>query len=124
MHCSVLIIELYGPAAALPFGFSQFKTGVVGGDCSNVLLAGCNQCDQNASAFASTLTAVEYNDAFDDEADAMLLRLAATESAGDWDSANAGAWKVLSERLLYSETVLLLSATRDQAISLIASHRD
>lgn len=48
---------------------------------------------------------VAYNTAFDGEADGALAHLARFDTFDGWNEMSAGAWRVISERLLYAETV-------------------
>ena len=52
---------------------------------------------------------VRHNAAFDEEADGALCALATNGDFETWEQISAGAWRVLSNRLIYAETVCLLN---------------
>lgn len=53
------------------------------------------------------ISATPYSTAFDDAADAALLTLARDDDLSSWEALSAGAWRVLMERLVYSEVVAI-----------------
>lgn len=54
------------------------------------------------------IEATPYNTAFDNEADNMLLHLARFDDLSAWENGSAGAWRVLTERLRLSVSMLRL----------------
>jgi hypothetical protein len=59
------------------------------------------------------ITAVAFNEAFDDEADGALAECAISDSFAGWEALSAGGWRVLSDRLLYCELVLSVQWARE-----------
>ncbi|NVM42017.1 hypothetical protein HWX16_16940 [Ochrobactrum intermedium] len=59
------------------------------------------------------IMSVSFNAAFEEEADMGLVQLAATNSFKDWERLSAGAWRVINERMMYSEVVLSLTMARE-----------
>lgn len=55
------------------------------------------------------IRATAYSDAFDDQADAALAALARDNDLASWNELDAGTWRVLYERLAYSETVMVVN---------------
>ena len=52
------------------------------------------------------IKATVYSEAFDDEADDALARLAKDNGTASWDEMSAGAWRVMQERLAYCLVVI------------------
>lgn len=56
------------------------------------------------------INSVAYDTAFDGEADGALSHMARFDTFDGWDRLSAGGWRVISERLLWSETVIAANA--------------
>jgi hypothetical protein len=65
------------------------------------------------TARSDIVSSVEYDTVFDDEVDGALCKLAVVDDFGSWDEMTAGGWRVMSERLLWSETVIAANAASD-----------
>lgn len=59
------------------------------------------------------IKATKYDEAFIENADGALANLAMKNSMDDWETLNAGTLRVLSERLLYTETVLAVMMVKE-----------
>ena len=53
------------------------------------------------------INAAPYSTVFDEDADAALLALARDDDLASWETLSAGGWRVLLERLIYSEVVVI-----------------
>ena len=62
------------------------------------------------------IAAVPYAQSFDDEADFALVMLARDDAFDAFQTRSAGAWRVLYERLVFAETVLLVNEVRLNAV--------
>lgn len=62
------------------------------------------------------INSVPYDMVFDGEVDGALCQLAQLNSFDGWDEMSAGAWRVMSERLLWSETVIAVNAAQDKQV--------
>ncbi len=62
------------------------------------------------------INSVPFDTSFDEEADGALCQLAMVDSFDGWDAMSAGAWRVMSERLLWSQTVLAVNAARETEV--------
>lgn len=58
------------------------------------------------SARWAAINATPFNSDFDESADMALVQLAAKDSFDDWDRLPAGIWRVIGDRLMYSQIVL------------------
>lgn len=61
------------------------------------------------TARSEAIAATPFSDAFNDEADGALAQMAIANSFKGWDRISAGAWRVLYERLVFCETVIILN---------------
>jgi len=62
----------------------------------------------------NAIAATSFNTDFDEIADRALVQVAATDSFASWDEhLPAGGWRVISDRLLYSQIVLCVMATKE-----------
>jgi len=59
------------------------------------------------------LAGTPFNAEFDEVADMALVQVAATDSFASWDNLVVGAWRVISDRLMYCEIVLGVTAARE-----------
>ncbi|KIC38129.1 hypothetical protein RA27_20370 [Ruegeria sp. ANG-R] len=52
----------------------------------------------------------------DEETDGALCQLAMTDSFAGWDGLSAGGWRVMIERLIWSETVIAANAAQNNPV--------
>ena len=62
------------------------------------------------------IKAVPYSPAFDEEADGALAQMAITDSFDGWEGLSSGAWRVMSERLQYTEVVILANEVQGSEV--------
>ena len=60
------------------------------------------------------INTTRYSMEFDNVADGALAQMAMSDSFAGWEELPAGGWRVISERLLYSEVVLGVMAAKEQ----------
>ena len=61
-------------------------------------------------------TNVPYNTAFDDEADGALAHMARFDTFERWGELSAGAWRVLYERFVYAQAVVLANEAAKEPV--------
>jgi hypothetical protein len=64
-------------------------------------------------------TDLSAGSAFEGDADMALARLAESGDFGVWEDLNAGTWAVLSDRLMWSATVLALAMGSEDGIKMM-----